>query len=408
MALNVRARLNAQLVFGISAVLLSGCGARHVDIIELGTPADPCTALSADACAADTQHGCSLQPNPTGCTTSNPSCGVGTCAGGDPFVRRTGETLTLHNAPFSFVGSVSWGLAFDDNGCKISAYSSQTDALGPSFDDLANMHASVLRFWAFQSYAGSSGTDFSHFDRLVTAARAAGVRLIPVLENMQKDCSSGNTIDDTWFSGGYRSPYGSYALSYRDYVAALAAHFSAEPTIIAWELMHEASGDQFAALDGFAGDMTTLIRAADANHLIALGLNNGNAPATSTDGDPSNYFKLQNRAEIDLIDVQDFNAPSDPYPAQAALCRKITHALGKVAFIGASTAALSDSSSSSLQTRASQISAKLGAALDADFWGYLVYDYNPKWQTAGYDFDARSGDPLAGPDGVLAQRAPKY
>jgi hypothetical protein len=408
MALSARTRFGSQLAFGLGVLLLSGCSARHVDVIELGTPADPCTALSADDCAADTQHGCSLQPNPIGCTSSNPSCGAGTCASGDWFVRRSGETLSLHGAPFSFVGSGSWGLAFADNGCKISAYSSQADALGPSFDDLANMHASVLRFWAFQSYAGSSGTDFSHFDRLVAAARAAGVRLIPVLENMQKDCSSGDTIDDTWFSGGYRSPYGSYALSYRDYVAALVAHFSAETTIIAWELMHEAGGDQFAALDGFAQDMTTLIRTTDANHLIALGLNNGDSPATSTDGDSSNYFKLQARDEIDLVDVQDFNAPSDPYPAQAALCRKITHALEKVAFIGASTAELSDSSSSSLQTRASQISAKLDAAVGADFLGYLVYDYNPKWQTAGYDFDARPEDPLAGPDGVLAQGARKY
>jgi mannan endo-1,4-beta-mannosidase len=408
MALSARARVGSRVALGLCAALLAGCSGRHVDIIELRTPADPCTALSADECAADTQDGCSLQPNPTGCTTSNPSCGAGICAGGDPFVRRNGETLSLHAAPFSFVGSVSWGLAFADNGCKVSAYSSQADALGPSFDDLANMHSSVLRFWAFQSYAGSSGTDFSHFDLLVAAARAAGVRLIPVLENMQKDCSSGISIDDTWFSSGYRSPYGSYTLSYRDYVAGLVAHFSSEPTIIAWELMHEASGDQFSALDGFAGDMTSLIKAADANHLIALGLNNGDSPATSTDGDSSNYFKLQNRPEIDLVDVQDFNAPSDPYPAQEALCRKITHALTKVAFIGASTAELTDTSSSALATRASQIGAKRDAALGADFRGYLMYDYNPKWQTAGYDFDARAGEPLAGPDGVLAQHAPTY
>ncbi|HEY4156688.1 MAG TPA: hypothetical protein VGM29_01280, partial [Polyangiaceae bacterium] len=110
--------------------------------------------------------------------------------------------------------------------------------------------------------------------------------------------------------------------------------------------------------------------------------------------------------EIDLVDIQDFNAASDPYPAQAALCRKITHALGKVAFIGASAVSLPDSSSASLKTRADQISAKLDAALGNNFRGYLVYDYVPKWQTAGYDFDARPEDPLAGPNGVLAQRWP--
>ena len=76
---------------------------------------------------------------------------------------------------------------------------------------------------------------------------------------MQTTAAPG-VLDDTWFASGYKSPYGSYALSYRDYVAGLVAHFQSEPTIMAWELMHEASGEQFAALDAFAEDMTTLIR----------------------------------------------------------------------------------------------------------------------------------------------------
>jgi len=390
------------------ALSLSGCGRRYVDIITRGDAADPCATLSALACVADTQDGCSLQPNRTGCTTSDASCGAGACTSGDPFVRRSGEALFLHGAPFDFVGTVSWGLAWDDNGCQVSAYSSQADALAASFDELAQMNTNVLRVWAFQSYAGASGTDYSHFDRLVDAARAAGVRLIPVLENMHSDCSSGDMRNDTWFQSGYKSPYGAYALSYRDYVAGLVAHFSAEPTIIAWELMHEAGGNQFAALDGFAEDMTTLIRAADGNHLIALGLNDGDTPATSSDGTPSNYFKLQDRAEVDLVDVQDFNDPVEPLPAQAATCRSITRTLGKVAFIGASAAKLSDASAASLNLRASQVSAKLKAALAADFHGFLVYDYAPKWQSASYDFDARPEEPLAGPSGVLAQESPKY
>jgi hypothetical protein len=322
-------------------------------------------------------------------------------------VHRSGEALFLHNAPFNFVGSVSYGLAWADNGCQVSGYSSQAEALGPTFDELAAMNTSVLRVWAFQSYAGDSGKDYSHFDSLVAAARAAGVRLIPVLENMHDDCSSG-TRDDTWFTSGYKSPYGSYALSYRDYVAGLVAHFSAEPTIMAWELMHEAGGDQFAALDGFAADMTALIRAADTNHLIALGLNDGDTTATSSDGDSSSYFKLQNRAEIDLVDVQDFNSSDEPEPSQVARCRDITRTLDKVAFIGASAVKVADTSSSALKVRAGQIESKLVAALADDFHGYLVYDYVPKWQSASYDFDSRPEEPLAGASGILAQHSPKY
>ena len=36
----------------------------------------------------------------------------------------------------------------------------------------------MLKIWAFQSYAGTSGTDYSSFERVVDAARRAGVRLI--------------------------------------------------------------------------------------------------------------------------------------------------------------------------------------------------------------------------------------
>lgn len=402
----VTRRSVATLIIG--ATLFSGCGSRYVDIIARDNGQDPCAALGADQCAADTQDGCSLQPNPTGCTSSDPSCGAGTCTSGDPFVRRNGEALFLNGAPFSFIGTVSWGLAWDENGCKASgAYGAQDAALSHAFDELAAMHLSVLRVWAFQSYAGASGQDFSNLDRLVAAARKAGVRLIPVLENMQGDCSSGS-VDDTWFASGYKSPYGSYTLSYRDYVAGLVAHFQSEPTIMAWELMHEAGGQQFAALDAFTEDMTTLVHATDANHLIALGLNDGDTPATSSEGNPSNYYKLQKRDEIDLVDVQDFSSPDEPLPTQVAQCRALTRALGKVAFVGAAAIKVSDASPASLSTRAKQFDAKLQSAKAADFRGYLVYDYVPKWQSAGYDFDARAEDPLAGPRGVLAQHASDF
>jgi mannan endo-1,4-beta-mannosidase len=384
---------------------VAGCDGRYIDII--GRADDPCASLSATECAADTEDGCAFQPNPTGCLPTDDACGAGVCASGDPFVRRSGEALFLHGAPFTFVGTVSWGIAWADNGCQIASYSSQQAALPPTFDELAAMHTSVLRFWAFQAYAGTSGSDFSHFDRLVTAARAAGVRLIPVLENMHIDCSSGDTLDDTWFASGYKSPYGSYTLSYRDYVAGLVAHFRDEPTIMAWELMHEASGSDFSAFDGFTDDMSTLVRNADPNHLIALGLDNGTSDATSNSGDKSNYFGLQNRPELDLIDVHDFDVV-DALPTQLARCQAIAHTLGKPIFAGATGLQLADSTAASLQLRAGQLENKLEAAFQANFRGFLVYDYVPGWIKPYYDFDTRAGEPLSGPGGVLDQHAPKY
>jgi len=401
--------ISVRKVCSSSALLLAlaGCDPRYIDIISQTDASDPCASLSADLCAADTRDGCAFQPNPTGCTSTNPACGAGTCASGDPFVRRSGEALFLHGAPFTFVGTVSWGLAWADDGCQIAKYKSQQAALGPTFDELAAMHTTVLRFWAFQAYAGASGADFSHFDRLVQAARAAGVRLIPVLENMHADCSSGITLDDAWFAGGYTKPYGSYALSYRDYVTGLVTHFRDEPTIMAWELMHEAGGNDFAALDGFAAEMSALVRAAAPNQLISLGLNDGGTAATSTDGDPSNYLRLQSRAELDLIDVHDFSGP-DALPAQLARCQVIAHALGKPIFAGATGLGLKDTSAASFQLRADQIEQKLEAAFHANFRGFLLYDYVPGWTKAYLDFDSRVSEPLAGPGGVLDQHAPKY
>src|SRR6478735_652884 len=180
------------------------CSSHAVDIITKPEVVDPCAGLDQAQCAADTADGCSFQPSRVGCTSADPSCGPGVCQSGDPFVRRNGEQLFLHGKPFSFVGTVSWGLAWADDDCEIPIYASQADALGPSFTELATMRTSVLRVWAFQSYAGPTGKDYSHFDRLISAARAAGVRLLPVLENMHPDCTARTARDDAWFAGGYK------------------------------------------------------------------------------------------------------------------------------------------------------------------------------------------------------------
>jgi len=407
MALSSRAKASIARVFAsVLCCAASACDPNYIDIISRSDNSDPCAALDAAACAANTADGCAFQPSPTGCSSSDVTCGAGVCASGDPFVRASGEALFLHGKPFTFLGTVSWGLAWSDT-CQVSKYPSQAAALGPTFDEFAAMHLSALRVWAFQSSAGDRGNDFSHLDALVNAARATGVRLILVLENMHPDCSSGVTLDDQWFASGYKSPYGKYALSYRDYVTGVVSHFSNEPTIMAWELMHEAGGNDFNALDAFAADMTALIRKLDTHHLIALGTENGTSPATSADGDPSNYFRLQSHPDVDLLDVHDFDLAGQ-FPAQFARCQQVAHALGKPIFAGATAVNLVDTSASSFELRAEQLDGKLQAAFQANFRGFLVYDYVPGWTTAKFDFDTRPTEPLSGPGGLLDQRAPKY
>ncbi len=380
---------------------LSGAGANSAS--GGGSGADPCRQwTSADSCAADHAHGCSYQPNPVGCDASQ--CAAASCQTGDPFVRRSGRELWLHDEPFRFLGANSWGIAWGSS-CQLSGFSDQDAGIKQAFLDLAAMHVSVLRIWAFQSYAGSSGSDYSSFDKIVNAARRAGVRLIFVLENNWGDCTKGGQRSDDWFRSGFASAYGGYALSYTDYVRGLVQHFRDEPDVLAWELIHEAGANDFSALDTFIAQASTLIRDNDPNHLIAAGINNGSTDASNNAGNPSNYQLLHTHPSVDLLDVHDFSSPDTPFTEGEFQDQAIAVSLDKPIFVGALAVSLKDTSASAFSQRGNQVGAKLDAAFANGFVGALIYDYNPNWGQAGTSFDARPEEPLAGPTGVLATRA---
>jgi hypothetical protein len=386
---------------------LNACGTQYADPIR-GTPepgGDACGAwLTESACLADTAGGCSFQPNPVGCKTTDPACAPGVCRSGDAFVRRRQAGLWLHDLPYRFVGTVSWGLAWGQS-CTVGNLPDQDAALARTFDDLVDLQVSVLKVWAFQSYAGTSGADYASFERVVDAARRAGVRVIFVLENHHLDCSTGPARDDAWYGSGHSAPYGDYTLSLPDYARGLAAHFRDEPTILGWEILHEGGTASFDALDAFAGAMSSVIRANAPNHLVILGVDNGVSPASDRSGSPSNYERLHAHPAIDLMDAHDFFAHDTPLPENLAEIEAIGSALGKPAFVGASAVELDDTTPASFQQRAEQVEAKLVAALGAGFVGFLVFDYIPDWENVTWSFDTRAEDPLAGPDGVLVRHA---
>lgn len=400
----------------------AACGTQFADPISLGTAVDPCLAwTTAEQCAADTAHGCTVQPNAVGCLTTDENCAAQSCRGGDPFVRRSGRALRLHDAPYQFLGVNSWGIAWDPspNGCRIFEFSSQDGALVRMFDDLVKLQGSVARIWAFQPYAGPSGTDYSRFDNLVGYARRANVRLIFVLENGRKDnCSRGEQRDDAWFESGYLSAYDQNQLSYPDYVRGLVKHFYDEPTILAWELMHEAGTSDFAALDGFVSAMSALIRSNDPNHLISVGVDTGiDGTATSrTDAVPSSYFKLHEHATVDLVDVHDFltlDAAATIPGASATSPEAIARSLNKPIFLGALAIPIADADAATLKQRADGMKTQIDGAFSRGFAGTLLYDYYPDWQPPAtnattYSFDARTTDPLGAPNGVVVTAAQRY
>lgn len=389
--------------------LLAGCTTQYADPVRAGegggAGTNPCARWTSEAeCARDTKSGCSVQPNDVGCHLDDPSCAPWTCASGDPYVRGSGGTLFLRARPFRFVGANAWGVAGRDGVCQYSGFASQQEVLAQVFGDLADMRVQVLRVWAFQSYCGASGNDFSALDQVVRYARAAGVRLIFVLENMWDDCSKGKR-DDSWFASGYRMPYGGYALSFPEFTGGVVAHFRDEPTVLAWEIMHEAGGNDADAMLDFATQMTTVVRKADPNHLIVLGSDNGDSQATLVDGSPAPYAKLQGLDTVDMVDTHDFFTTDSTLTARELADCSVAQSLRKPCFIGASAVSLSDTSTQEFSLRASRVSNKAQAALDAGFAGYLVYAYTPGWQKAQFDFDGRSDEPLAGRNGTLAELA---
>lgn len=388
--------------------LANSCGTQYADPIrqESDASTDACEAWSTAAlCQADITHGCSYQPNPVGCRPDDPSCAPGTCRGGDPFVRRVGPRLLLDGEPYAFTGTVSWGIAWAEGSCTVSSLPSQRAALDRTFGDLVDLRMNVLKIWAFQRYAGPSGTDYSSFERVVAAARRAGVRLIFVLESHHADCTRGQERDDAWYAGGYQQPYAGYTLSLPDYVRGLVEHFRNEPTILAWELMHEIRGEDFAALDGFSRHMSSLVRTSDPNHLIALGTDNGDSLGTSRSGSPSNYERLHAHSSIDLLDLHDFGAEGSPIPPAFTDLRIIAQKLDKPLFAGATAVDLTGTTPDAFATRAARVEAKLLAAFDVGFVGFLLYDYFPNWEGPSRAFDTRPEDPLAGPDGVFVRHA---
>jgi len=394
---------------GLLALACLACGTEYVDPIQRAPvpSADACSQwLTQNDCLADAAHGCSFQPNPLGCKTTDPSCTPGSCRSGDPFVRsRPAQGLWLLGQPYRFIGTVSWGIAWGSD-CQVSTMPDQATALERVFDDLVELRVTVLKVWAFQSYAGPTGNDYASFQRVVAAARRAGVRLIFVLENQhEQDCTSGPSRNDSWYASGYASPYGDYALSFIDYARDLALFFRDEPTVLAWEILHEGRTNDFNAMSAFTQAMSGAIRENDPNHLIILGTDNGDSPATDRSQMPSNYQRLHAYPAVDMLDAHDFSAPGTPFPTAMAELGTIASALGKPIFAGATAVELADSSAASFSERAARVEAKLHAAFDAGYVGFLVYDYIPDWQQVTWSFDIRSSEPLAGPNGVLVRNA---
>ena len=347
----------------------------------------------------------------------------------DDFVARDGSKLTVGGAPFRFVGFNLYDAAASDiYSCSPSTRLDDAD-LDDAMESVRDSGGTVVRFWAYQTYT-AGGTDFSGVDRVIGAARAHGLRVLPVLEDGPGDCSTGQSgvplaeVDQgRWYTVGYRQPLGSAAVSYRRYVALLTHHYRDEPTILAWSLVNEAEtgirdGEGRSVLVDFARDVAAVAHAADRRHLVTLGTQaNGAVGASGAD-----FAAIYGLAGMDLTEVHDWGryggddqampgAPADgrlPTPdqcqatdAKIACSFALARQLDKPVVVGEAGIAATDDAGRS--RRARQFSAKISAAFEAGASGYVVWQLN-RIDTDTYGVAIAGSDPLYGVLRTAARR----
>jgi hypothetical protein len=389
------------------------------------------------AAASCSDAGAGPAPTRSSAATS-PATGGSPTATGTPaatvpasdLVTAAGRSFQLDGKPFRFVGANVYDAAASDRySCRSGGRMSDaqlTDTFRYLHDEAG---ATVIRFWAYQTYT-QGATYWGGVDRVLAAAKATGMKVIPVLEDGPGDCTTSSDATpkaqyrgDTWYSEGYKVPYGNASLSYRDYVARVAAHYAGDPTILGWMMMNEAdTGARDAAgrsvLVDFATDVAGVLRAADPQHLITVGTQSNGAPGASG----PDFSAVYGLKSIDFAEVHDWGywgsdaAPmpggtgSTPPTAASLTCATSDAPIGcsfaraeqldKPLIVG--EAGIRGVTGAERETRARQLRAKMDAAFGAGASGYLIWSVTTG-ETDGYDVLTSTNDPLMSQLHAVAQ-----
>lgn len=342
---------------------------------------------------------------------------------GTGFVTRTGTKFYLENEEFKFVG-----FNYYDAAASSFYKCAWWDRLSDNELDTAMKYmkqkagASVLRFWAFQKYT-AGGTNFSGIDRVINIAKQNNMKVIPVLENGQKHCTGNDTLAkyevQGWYVNGYKLPWGSDPISYRDYVQLIVNRYKNEPTIMAWMMMNEADISEKNAqgksvLVDFVADIGALIKGIDTNHLLTVGTQSNGVSGSSG----SDFIAVYGSPYIDFTEGHDWafwGSDTDPLPGSAdgitlpdpnsAFClqtyqNKIACSiaqsikiLNKPFLMGESGMAASNDAER--LTRSNRLNAKMNAAFSNGVAGYLIWQYNNIIDPyESFDILSTTNDPL--------------
>jgi hypothetical protein len=373
------------------------CGPQKLDLLVRATEEDSCVAfVSERECHDNAALGCSFQPNAEGCRSDDPSCQPGMCRGGDPFVRRVERSFFLNGEPFRFAGVSSWAL-LQPAACATVKADQRESWVERAYDDLVPGRAKVARFFAFQNSAGASGTDFTLFDAAVRGARRAGVRLQLVLDVEGAGCSQGDKRDEAWYQTGYQNLDGNYALSYRDFAESVARRYRDEPTVLGYILLQGLSNGETGTLSAFVTEMGQRLHGLAPSQLLSIDL----SFPRPNDPEGAAFRELQELPVVDFIDIDDYTFDYPPKPLDPTLL-DVLHAIDKPATIGEGAFNLEGGDAAALFARGEAAKGRLVEWKNWGFSGALLWAYQPGWSEVSEEFDARPGDPILQPGGVLA------
>jgi hypothetical protein len=317
------------------------------------------------------------------------------------FVGRSGTQFTLNGQPFRFVGfnlhdAAATVTNWDCNGWGLWSDAEMETTLRTLHDQGG---VTVLRFWAYQSYT-KGGTDFSSFDRLIAVAKKTNVKLMPVLDDQWFYCSNGPSKPQNWFSTGYKAPWGTNPLSYREYAQRVVTRYKNEPAIFAWSLMNEPDpiaidwdtpvwADRNQATTIFRAwvtDMSTLVKSLDPNHLLTIGT------VAESWQDYLDFVGNHALPTIDFSEVHEYGKDNEAMPARVSqrLAESLTQ-VGKPIIIGEAGIEAGSGTPVTLAQRASLLDAKMNAFFNAGGAGYLVWNVSKPGSEA---YRVQLGDPL--------------
>ncbi len=322
------------------------------------------------------------------------------CGEANKFVKRSGERLTLNGKDWRFVGFNDFQLT-SMPGSTFCGGTIDRATLNWILANARNDGASVIRTWFFQSYydmTNASGKwlrinpSWAAFDRVLEAAAAHHLKVIPVLMNEYPTCEPTPTNKNlSFYKSGYAQVGGGYPLSFRTYATTVARHYANNPTVAFWQLGNELENidprgcderTSATALRTFADDMSAAIRSADPHHLVSLG-----TIGTNQCGLVGADYRYVHAGAVDMCEYHDYGAASIPIPQDGSngLGRTISQcrALNKPVFIGEAgiKADVGDSgrstgkiSGASLNLRAGFFDAKMTAAFRSGVVGYVIWD----------------------------------